>query len=72
MWVKPAGGGSMRLAFRPIVILATATVMVVIAGCGGKQMKLVVERETVIHDPVIQSVSFEGPGRVDRSHFLTP
>jgi peptidoglycan-associated lipoprotein len=55
----------MRLAFRPIVILATVGVMTVLAGCGGKQMKLVVERETVIHDPVIQSVSFDGAGRVD-------
>lgn len=56
----------MRLAVKPVAVLAAITAMSFLLACGGgKQMKLVVERETVIHDPVIQSVSVSGPARVD-------
>lgn len=56
----------MRLATRPVVGLVAVVMMTVLVACGGgKKMKLVVERETVIHDPVIQSVSIDGPARLD-------
>ena len=56
----------MRLAVKPVAVLAAITAMSFLVACGGgKQMKLVVERETVIHDPVIQSVSVDGSSRVD-------
>jgi outer membrane protein OmpA-like peptidoglycan-associated protein len=49
-----------------MVSLVAVVAMTALAACGGgKKMKLVVERETVIHAPIIQSVSIDGPARLD-------
>lgn len=56
----------MRLIARPMVSLVAIVVMTVLVACGGgKKMKLVVERETVVHNPVIRSVSIDGQKLLD-------